>query len=109
MGVVKTGNNSASFKVDDPGLRAALELRGVIDAGKFFSDDHDLVGLGMPGIERRDSSVFEDKISDWFHESYRDRSQSMRQFLRHDLRFERGLWSVVNHRISVFDPYPVGA
>ena len=33
----------------------------------------------------------------------------MRQFLRHDLRFNRGLWCVVNHRISVFNPYPVGA
>jgi hypothetical protein len=71
MGVVKTRDDSTSFKVDDPGLWPALELRGVVDAGKFIPDDHDLVGLGTPGIECRDSSIFEDKISDWFHESFR--------------------------------------
>ena len=71
MRVIETGNDSASFKVDDFGLRPALELCGIIDAGKFIADDHDLVGLRMPGIECRDSSVFEDKISDRFHESFR--------------------------------------
>jgi hypothetical protein len=45
-----------------------MRLCGIIDAGKLIADDHDLVGLRMPWIERRDSSVFENKISDWFHE-----------------------------------------
>src|ERR1700722_314919 len=60
MGVVKTRNDSATFKIDDLGLRPSLKLCGIINAGKFVANDHDLVGLGMPGIECRDSSVFED-------------------------------------------------
>src|SRR5580704_3010327 len=105
MGIIKTGNDSTAAKVDDLGLRPALELGGIIDAGKFVADDHDLVDLGMPGIECRDSSVFEDKICDWFHESFRS---ALMQLLRHDLRFNRGLWCVVNHGVGVFHTYAVG-
>jgi 8-hydroxy-5-deazaflavin:NADPH oxidoreductase len=38
MGIIKTGNDSTSFKVDDFGLRPALELCSIIDAGEFIAD-----------------------------------------------------------------------
>src|SRR3984893_3150804 len=71
MRIIETGNDSSSFKVDDFRLRSSLEFRGIVDPCKFVADYHYLSSRRMAWIERRDSSVLKNKISDRLHESFR--------------------------------------
>src|ERR1700737_1033422 len=71
MRIIETWNDSSSFKVDDFRLWPSLEFRGIIDPCKFVADYHYLSSRRMAWIERRDSSVLKNKISDRLHESFR--------------------------------------
>lgn len=60
--VVEAGDDPAPEQVDDPGVRAALTLLGVVHADDATVLDREACRLGLFGVERGDAPVVQDQI-----------------------------------------------